>query len=429
MKSLTSDTILGIVNQFKTPCFVYDYDAIAKNYRALRRIFPSALDIFYSIKANPAIGLVSEIYKMGAGLEVCSYFEAEAGIRIGAKPERILFVGPGKSEREIEQCLRLGVYAIVCESESELDFISRIAAQYNRLAPVILRINPLNVSKTASLKMGGYSLPFGLDEEIIFEKMSEFLKKPHVNIIGVHVYHGTRILDAETLAKNTQYVLNLAEKIQNNFDIQFRCVDIGGGLGIPYFQEEKSIDLKAFGQLMNREIKRYLKKFPNTKIVLEVGRFLVANAGVLISRIQDIKISRGRHILVTDGGMNCFMAASNMGSMLNRNFNISLMSVDHAKNSEIENYMITGPLCTPNDVMGRQVLLPKPRIGDFILIHNAGAYGPSASPVMFLSHGFPEEILYKNGKASTIRSRFSSDDFFYNQKIIQEENHEISSSA
>lgn len=420
MHELTNEAILKIAGQYKTPCFIYDLDSIQDSYKKLREALPTALDIYYSVKANPAVALISEIYKMGAGLELCSFFEIEAAVITGARPEHIIFVGPGKSEREIEKCLVLGIYCIVCESESELNLISKIASQRNQIARVVLRINPLHTSKTAMLKMAGQALQFGLDEELIFEKMGDFLKKPSINIIGIHVYHGTRILDSETIVDNTRYIFTLAEKLQIRFGLRFQVVDIGGGLGVPYFSGEKAINFKDFKISMNREIALYLKKFPRTKIILETGRFLVASSGIFIARIRDVKVSRGKSIIVTDGGMNCFMAASSFGSILNRNFKISLVSSFPRKESKAEYYMITGPLCTPGDVMGRQVFLPKAYIGDYILIHNAGAYGPSASPVMFLSHGFPAEILFKQGRAERIRSCFSAINFFQNQTHREE---------
>ncbi len=421
MPVFTNEAILHSAKIFGTPFFIYDADTIQRQYYQLKSSLPPQVDIYYSMKANPNIAIISEIKKMGAGIELCSFFEISAALLAGVSPKNIIFVGPGKSAREIEKCLDLGIYAIVCESLSELDLISRISEQKNRCARLALRVNPSHTSKTAMLKMGGQSVQFGMDEEIIFQNLSKFLKNPNIQIIGIHVYHGTRILDAETIAENTKYALSLAEKFQNMAKISLEFVDIGGGLGVPYFFGEGSIDFSRMQNLMKLEIENYIEKFKESRIILEVGRFLVATCGFLVSRIMDIKISKNTNIIITDAGMNCFMAASAMGSFINRNFEISLLKANQNTVAQAEKYTITGPLCTPGDVMGRQVLLPKAEIGDWIMIHNAGAYGLTASPELFLSHGCPAEILYKNKKTHLIRSRFTEENIFKNQHAVQED--------
>jgi diaminopimelate decarboxylase len=269
--------------------------------------------------------------------------------------------------------------------------------------------------------MGGKPSQFGMDEEVIFNNKNYFLTMPNIKVIGIHVYNGTRILNAETVIENTNYILNLVRCIQRNWGMQFEMVDIGGGFGIPYFDKEQELDLSVIHSELTPLIDSYISEFPGTRIILESGRYLVGKAGVFVSRIIDIKVSKGEYFAITDGGTNCHMAASGGASLIRQNFPIDIVpahfDLDDSMHST-EKYNITGPLCTPGDLIGRQVLLPKLSIGDFVCVKNSGAYGPTASPVMFLSHGFPSEVLLKNNKLHLIRDRFTEDDFMDKQYLI-----------
>ncbi len=310
------------------------------------------------------------------------------------------------------------MYAIVCESIYELSRISKLAEQVGVTANIALRINPSHVAKSALLQMGGLASQFGIDEDIILAYKDYIMQLSRVNIIGIHIYHGTRILDVDTIIKNTEYTLNLAAKIQKAWDIKFRMVDIGGGLGVNYFQDEQPLDLQQLKNLLQPIIKNYLTEFPDARIILESGRYLVAKAGVLINRIVDLKSSKGQQFAITDGGTHCHMAAVGMGSFLKKNFPISIISVKGDATSSFIRYNVTGPLCTPGDLIAKNILLPRLAVGDFLVLGSSGAYGPTASPVMFLSHGFPAEVLYKNHQSYLIRERFSEADFTAKQHLI-----------
>ena len=415
--------ILKAADKFDTPFYFYDASIIQRSYESLKAVLPKTVDIFYSIKANPNIAICQELRRLGACAELCSYYEIIAALKAGFEPNNIIFVGPCKSDSELEKCIDLGIYAVICESINEFKRISKIASNRNKIARVALRINPSHIAKSALLKMGGKPSQFGMDEEIIFKNKEYFLSTPNIQLVGIHVYNGTRILNADTIVENTDYILNLARTIQTEWKLQFEMVDIGGGLGVPYFDNENELDLSTLELAMKPLVDAYLTDFPKTRLILESGRYLIAKAGVFVSKVIDIKKSKGEHFIITDGGSNCHMAASGIGSLFKKNFPIDIAShhSDLSQYSQLtEKYNITGPLCTPGDLIGKQVLLPQLSIGDYVLVKNSGAYGPTASPVMFLSHGFPAEVLLKNTTLYLIRDRFTESEFIDKQFLINQ---------
>lgn len=414
----TKEVIQKIAEEHGTPFYLYDAHVLSKSFLALREALPKEVDIFYSIKANPNIALCSQLRKLGSCAELCSFYEIQAALKAGFTPENIIFVGPAKTDKEIVACLELGIYALVCESQHELKRISELARQRNITARVALRINPSHVSKTALLKMGGKPSQFGMDEEQVFNNKDYFISMPNIQIMGIHIYNGTRILTADTIVENTQYILELASRLSTDWQIKFEMIDIGGGLGIPYFDNEEELNINELKIKLEPIIKQYIANFPQTRIILESGRYLVATCGALVSRIVDIKHSKGEQFAITDGGTNCHMAAVGVGSFIKRNFPIKAVRQNENLSDGFEEYNITGPLCTPGDLIGKQVLLPTLTIGDFILVINSGAYGPTASPVMFLSHGFPAEILYQTDNFRLIRERFTEEEFLGKQYFI-----------
>lgn len=410
--------------RFGSPIYYYDSNILENQFQALRNALHRNVEIFYSIKANPNITICNELRKLGACAEICSYYEIMAALKAGFKPNDIIFVGPAKSNKEIKKCLELGIYAIVCESLTEFKRIAQIAKALGKVASVALRINPDHVSKSALLKMGGKPSQFGMDEQFILEHGEKLLDEPNVTVVGIHIYNGTRILNAATIIENTDYILKLAHRLQTKWGVVFKMVDIGGGLGVPYFSNEAELSLSELKTGMDNIIESYLALYPKTRIILESGRYLVAECGSLISKVVDIKQSKGEWFAVTDGGTNCHMAAVGVGALIKSNFPIEAVT-QTGSSAEYDTYNITGPLCTPGDLVGKQVRLPKLSIDDYIIIQNSGAYGPTASPVMFLSHGFPAEVIVNGDNMYLIRDRFNEEDFF-NKQCFQQQSEEFS---
>lgn len=423
---MLTPSFFTIAKNYGTPFYLYDQAVLQETYQNLRATFPNVLEIFYSLKANPNLALCRVLQKLGAGAEVCSLVELETAIRAGFTPQNIIFLGPAKTEAELVACIQLGIAAIVCESKTEFNRITLLAQKLQKQVNVALRINPNFISKTASLKMGGQASQFGMDEELVLAEQVFFFNQPQIKIIGIHVYNGTRILDLQTVFDNTRNIFQLFEKITACSKQKLTFLDIGGGLGVPYFDQEQALDLPQLKKLLEPIILAWTKQFPDTRLILETGRFLLAPSGVFVSRIVDKKISKGETYLITDGGTNCHMAAVGLGSLVKRNFPISLLSQDreNAVKSTSDNasscVQIVGPLCTPGDLLAKNIQLPDANIGDLIVVHHSGAYGLTASPILFLSHGFPAELLLQNNQVHLIRARQTTSDFFNNQFLPSE---------
>jgi diaminopimelate decarboxylase len=408
--------IINLANKYDTPFYLYDSKTIKNAYRQLQSFCGNDVDVFYSLKANPNQSIVALLNQLGAGAEVCSTAEFDNAIKVGVLPDNIILVGPYKHDKDIEMAIKLGIYAIVCESMQELKRIAVIAANHKAIAKIMIRINPDFNSKDALLKMGGKPSQFGMDIDSVNQQMDDILACDHIQLIGIHIYNGTRILDSNTLLENTKNILAIAETLQHKKQIQFSCVDIGGGAGIPYFDNESALDLEKNKFDFQQVIRDYLNRYANTKIIMESGRYLVGESGCFISRIHDIKHSKGKEFIVTDGGTNCHLAAVGVGSVVKRNFPISI--IPSQPNREVKPtvlYDITGPLCTPNDLIAKNISLPQAEIDDLICIKQSGAYGPTASPVYFLSHGYPAEVMIHDNQDYLIRKRDSVHDINHMQ--------------
>ncbi|WP_336783731.1 diaminopimelate decarboxylase [Paenibacillus illinoisensis] len=408
--------ISEIAERFGTPLYVYDGDVLEQVYQELRGLLTPKVELFYSLKANPNISIVHWLHELGARAEVCSMTELHTALEAGVKPEHIIFLGPGKSAAEIIACVRQGIYAIVCESFQELERIEAIAAEEGRVVQVALRINPSFAVKGSRLTMGGKPRQFGIDENHVIQGKEKFERCSHVDIMGLHVYMGTRMLEVEPIVQNTRHILELAERIEQHLGIKLRMVDVGGGLGVPYHEGEEPLSVGSLTEQLNPLFDEYKANHPDTRLFMELGRYLVGKSGMLVSRALYVKQSYGETFIVTDGGTNCHMAAVGIGSFVKRNFPIA--SLTRYGESPVGEYNITGPLCTPNDVIGKRVNLPYVAQGDLIGVFHSGAYGPTASPTHFLSHGSPAEVIVSGGEVHLIRERDTPQDMLGKQRLI-----------
>ncbi|MFI6743403.1 type III PLP-dependent enzyme [Nonomuraea sp. NPDC050451] len=402
-----------LVLEFGTPTYVYDGSRMTGALAHVRNVLHSRLEVFYSLKANPNISVFALLNANGARAEVSSLAELRTVLAAGAAPEDVIFLGPGKSDDELDACISANIYAIVCEAFDELDRIERLAGERGVRQRVLLRINPASSAPGARLAMGGKPRQFGIDEKALLAERRLANRFRHADLAGVQVYCGSRILDWQAIAANTGYALDLAEEVAAATGIRLDAVDIGGGFGVPYFEGEHPLDLNALAEVMNPAIERFAHNHPDTRMILEMGRFLVAAAGVYLVRVRSVKESHGQSFVITDGGTHHHLSAVGIGSIMRRNFPIRLLE-DAAGPEEV--CQIAGLLCTPNDLLGRNVMLPKPRVGDVLGIFQSGAYGLSASPGLFISHGFPAEVLVHEGKSYLIRERDEPDDLLRKQR-------------
>ena len=400
-----------IVGDVGTPVFVYARDVLERKWELLRGALPDQFDIYYSVKANPNSAVLEFFTERGAGLEVASGGEIRRALRAGCPAQLIAFAGPGKSDAELELAIERGIGEIHVESLREVQRIAAIARQRNATVGVAVRVNPQPETSGGAMRMGGKPAPFGIDEEVLEGAVGHVLSEPAIALRGIHLYVGTQILDYRTLLAQYRRGLDIARRVAGWCRRPLQTVDLGGGLGVPYFPNDAELDIEALG----RDVRALLAgirsdaAFAGTRFVLEPGRYLVAEAGIYVVRVLDVKKSRGNTFVVVDGGMHHHLAASgNLGQVIKRSFPIAL--VNKLDRDEHEAVDVVGSLCTPLDVLGRKVPLPAVEEGDLIAVFQSGAYALSASPVGFLSHPAPPEVLVADGAARVISQRGADED-------------------
>ncbi|MFD8233734.1 diaminopimelate decarboxylase [Streptomyces sp. NPDC059696] len=405
-----------IANEFGTPLFIYDSQVLADTFHGLSGVLPAGVDVLYSLKANPNISVCGFLGSQGAGAEVSSVTELVTALRAGVDPADIIFLGPGKSKADLEACVSAGIYAVVCESFAELQLLDEVAGTRGAARfPAVLRVNPSFHSKGSGLSMGGKPRQFGIDEQDVREAGPLLHSLQHVEVKGFHAYMGTRFLDHRDVVANTQSILVMVEDLAAKLGIDLSVVDFGGGLGVAYFENESDIDTAELGKSLQGPVEDFRARHPDCRVIMELGRFLTADAGTYVTRAAYVKESMGESFVVADGGTNHHMAAVGIGSFVKRNFPIVHLGRPGARPSHT--YTVTGPLCTPNDTIVKKARLPEVRPGDLLGIERSGAYGPTASPGLFLSHGYPAEVLVHDGQVSLVRERDTPEDILSRQRL------------
>jgi diaminopimelate decarboxylase len=409
-----------IVRKFGTPAFIYHQSTLEVQLNALRSALPPSFQISYSVKANPAQEILRFFIAHGCGLEIASGGEMEQALAAGCPPEHVIFAGPGKTVAELELALRRRIKEIHVESALEIERIQELCRRRSWHADIALRVNPGAEAQGGAMRMGGKPAPFGIDEECIEPVVAEVLKSPYLSFRGIHLFTGTQILDYQVLITQYRKAIEIAKRIARTFGCPIRTVDFGGGLGIPYFPGDKPLDLAALRAALEHlaaEIQGD-KIFAGTEFMVEPGRFLVGESGLYITRVNDIKVSRGKKFLIVDGGMNHHLAASgNLGQTIKRNYPVALLNKMSAPATESVD--VVGPLCTPLDVLARNVQLPQAEVGDLFGVFQSGAYARSASPLAFLSHPVPPEIMVSGKSAFLIRQRGDLTHYLHDQLCTQ----------
>jgi diaminopimelate decarboxylase len=405
-----------LADRHGTPLFVYDQRALAAQWQSLREALPEAFEIYYSVKANPNQTILQYFLERGCGLEIASSGELCQALAAGCPPERIVFAGPGKSEAELAEALDCEIGEIHVESSLEAQRIASLAGRNGRKARIALRVNPSGDIEGGGMRMGGRPTPFGIDEDQLDEVVDEIGRQPWLEIVGVHLYVGTQILDAELLLVQYRAALEIARRLASRLDGPLKTIDFGGGLGVPYFAHERSLDLDRLRHGL-ADLVGEVESDPAlraARLIVEPGRYLVAPAGIYVARVVDVKVSRGKKFIITDGGMHHHLAASgNLGQTIKRNFPVAVVNnLDCAARETVD---VVGPLCTPLDVLARAIALPPVEVGDLIGVFQSGAYARSASPLGFLSRQAPPEVLIEGGQDRVIRRRGSDDDYLADQ--------------
>ncbi|WP_299602582.1 diaminopimelate decarboxylase [uncultured Aquimarina sp.] len=419
---INNSAITSIAKEYGTPSYIYDGDQLVKNYKNLINALPNFVDVFYALKVNPNVSLVRLLRNNGACTEVCSITEMEIALKAGVTPEDIIYLGPCKKDYELKRAISLNIFAIVVESEIELERVSNFAKDLGVVANVAIRINPDFSAEGSPWKMGGRPTHFGIEEQHAIQNFREYLNTPNVNLKGIHVYNGTNILEASSVYENTKYILGLYDKIVQMYNCKFTMVDVGGGMGVPYFNNQKELDIEEFKALMVPLFSKFNQKYPDTRIIMESGRFIAGTAGYLAVTVNNIKVNHGKTFLVTDGGTNCHSAAAGSGRVVKRNF--PMQNISASKDSTNKVYQVSGPLCSPDDIIGRNMELKEAKVSDVLLVAFSGAYGPSSSPGLFHSHGFPSEVLMYQDKSYLIRESDTTSDIMSKQIMVDVQHHD-----
>lgn len=402
----------AIAQAVGTPYYCYDAQAIRAYFRRLEATLPQGIRYLYSLKANPNKAVVETLYSEGTGCEVCSLAELETALAAGVTPQDIVFVGPAKSVVELTRSVELSLWAVIVESLPELELLNRIAASRSVVQAIGLRINPDFQPETAKLVMSGKATQFGIDENQLPEAFNMLHGFSHVRLVGIHVYLGSRILDVGAILDNTKRILDLGVRIEKLAGRPLAFVDVGGGFGVNYFKGEVELDLASLGTGMASIVEEFQRRCPSTSILVELGRYLVAQSGIFVTSVRYLKRCKGKLFAICDGGSNCHAAAAGFGSLFRRSFPIARLTGASCHSAV---YTLTGPLCTPSDVIGEDITVGELESGDLIGIYHSGAYGPSASPVHFLGYGHPAEVLIDGESVQLIRSRTTVEEVLASQ--------------
>lgn len=400
---MTAD-LLPLAEKFGTPLYVYDFNAIAERLSSLRSLLDPGIKIYYAVKANSNLHLLTNLRPWVDGLDVSSGGEIRQALLAGYRGADLSYAGPGKTIGEIELALQNSCGSMSIESRHDLNRIVEICRRTGQKADVSLRINPLATVKEFAVKMGGIASPFGVDEEFAAGIIETIRHHEDVlNFIGFHIYAGTQCLNIEGLRRNVANVLEVVGKLSHEWVPPGR-INFGGGLGIPYFNSDTDFNLSEFAGSVNqavRQFDRQLSRRPD--YIIELGRYIVGPFGYYLSQILAIKESRGRKFVILDGGMHQNLSASgNFGQVISKNYDIQNLSKPADATEKVD---IVGCLCTTLDRLANRIEIASPQVGDIVAIKNSGAYGLTASPVFFLGHETPPEILLRNGRASVIRER------------------------
>lgn len=371
-----------------TPFFAYDRQLITDRVGAVRAALPDGVELRYAVKANPMPALLACMSGLVDGFDVASSLEMRHALNTTVPPDRISFAGPGKTADELSAAVAAGV-TVELESANELARVRRAGDRLGLRPRVALRVNPDFAVRGAAMRLGGGPQQFGVDAELAPDLLAGMAD---LDFEGFHVFAGSQNLRAESICEAQRRTVDLLLRLAAAAPGPVRSLNLGGGFGIPYFDRDQPLDLGPIGANLADLIEHVVRpRLPRTRIVIELGRYLVGEAGVYVTRVVDRKESRGTTYLVVDGGMHHQLAASgNFGQVLRRNYPISLA---HPDTAAAETVTVVGCLCTPLDVLAHGVELPRADVGDLVVLYQAGAYGLTASPVGFLSHPAPAEVL------------------------------------
>lgn len=373
-----------------TPLFVYSAVHLRRRVADLRAVMPQRLALHYAVKANPYTPVLQVMSELVDGFDIASGGELALVQAAGIDPRLISFAGPGKRDGELEAAIVAGA-TLNLESEGEADRALAIAERLGVAPRLAIRVNPDFDLKGSGMKMGGGAKQFGIDAERV-PALARRILASGAEWRGFHIFAGSQALDAEAIIDTQAQTLKLAARLAEESGAALPHCNLGGGFGIPYFPGDAPVDLAAIGSALSEAFNNLPQSIVDTQFCIELGRFLVGEAGVYLTRIVDRKISHGEMFLIVDGGLHHQLAASgNFGTVVRRNYPVANASRFSAPVEEEAS--VVGCLCTPLDRLADKAGFPHSEVGDLVAVFCAGAYGASASPAQFLGHGPALEML------------------------------------
>ena len=374
----------------QTPFYAYDRGLLRARVASLRDMLPAGVKLHYAMKANPMPAVVAFMAGLVDGIDVASAGELKVALDAGAEPREISFAGPGKRTPELRQAVASRVL-VNLESPREVIELQKISAELGLPARVAVRVNPDFELKGSGMKMGGGPKQFGVDVEQMPDLLAA-IGRAGLAFEGFHLFAGSQNLRAESICEAQQKSYELAVRLAEHAPMPVRFLNLGGGFGVPYFPGEQRLDIQSIGDNLAQLAQRARGELPQAEFVIELGRYLVAEAGIYVTRVVDRKISRGQVFLVTDGGLNHHLAASgNFGQVVRKNYPVTIGN--RLGGADTQQVSVVGPLCTPLDLLADRMQLPVAREGDLVVVFQSGAYGASASPQAFLGHAPCPEVL------------------------------------
>ena len=374
----------------QTPFYVYSRAAMTARVAELRAALPAEVHLHYAMKANPMPAVVQHMATLVDGLDVASGGELRVALDTVMDPALISFAGPGKGEAELSCAIAAGI-VLNLESEGEMERAALIGQRLGIVPKVNVRVNPDFELKSSGMKMGGGPKQFGVDAEKVPAMLAR-LGELGLDFHGFHIFSGSQNLKVAALQEAHEKTFALALRLAEAAPRAPRILNIGGGFGIPYFPGEERLDLAAVGANLARILDDVRPRLQGAQVVIELGRYLVGEAGAYVCRVVDRKESRGQVFLVTDGGLHHHLSASgNFGQVIRKNYPVVVGTKVAGGPRELAS--VVGPLCTPLDLLADQMELGQAQAGDLVVVLQSGAYGATASPAAFLSHPAALEVF------------------------------------
>ncbi|MGH8218547.1 MAG: pyridoxal-dependent decarboxylase, exosortase A system-associated [Steroidobacteraceae bacterium] len=402
----------ALARQYGTPYFLYDADVVRSRVEQVRAAFEGLVSVYYAVKANPNLELLQAIRATVDGLDISSAGELEQALLAGYAPECLSFAGPAKSVEELSAAMEAGVGCISIESHRELEDCVALGHRAGRRVPIGLRVNPLRLNRSFGLKMGGRATQFGIDEEdlpgavrVVTENLA------NLDFRGLHVYSGSQCFEPEGIVEEVNGTLRLVKSVEGaGTDVFCATVNLGGGFGASHSDESRQLPLAQVGSSLVPMLRAFRDSSARPRRVLfELGRFLLSDVGIYVARVISLKSSRGKKFCVLDGGLHHHLAAAGtFGAVLRTQFALRNLSRPGA---QVATCTISGPSCNPTDLLGVDVSLPTPEVGDLIGVLHSGSYGLTASPILFLGRRTPAEIVVRDGVAVLGRRPHSITEF------------------